>query len=245
MHEQEGDPSLLQLRTRIEKAVGGKVDAVSNAVRTAGTQKPTGRLSQAELGKAIVGAGVPIASRILDEVWGRLRLENGEALSADILVYFAPPKVAKYLNRLNKNKDQMRKAHSMALECKRYEQAAALLQHVKNIDNEIETLPLDSDPLDTVHKAKERELKREVKKASTNLMKQNAINALNIYKELMEIGHTPVPTPRGGRSVMPIRLAGHAVPFVLSFVCHALTSFLFALCHYVACTTTEICDQRL
>ena len=33
-------------------------------------------------------------------------------------------------------------------------------------------------------------------------MKQNAENALNLYRELMEIGHSPSPTPRGSRMVV-------------------------------------------
>jgi hypothetical protein len=55
----------------------------------------------------------------------------------------------------------------------------------------IQTLRLDADPLDTVHKEKERELLRRVKESTTSLEKQNAVNALNLYRELMQVGHTP------------------------------------------------------
>ena len=117
-------------------------------------------------------------------------------------VLFAPFKVAQYLNKLNKKAVATRHAQKKALECKQYDRSAQLEQHTLSVLNEAESIKLDADPLDTVHKAKERELIKQVKTATTTLMKQNAENALNLYRELMEIGHSPSPTPRGSRMVV-------------------------------------------
>jgi len=46
---------------------------------------------------------------------------------------------------------------------------------------------------------KERELEKLVSKATTSIMKQNSEAALNNFRDLMRVGHTPVPTPRGSR----------------------------------------------
>lgn len=73
-------------------------------------------------------------------------------------VLFAPIKVAQYLNKLNKKAEATRLAQRNALECKNYDRSAQLEQHTLAVLREAEELPLDADPLDTVHKAKEREL---------------------------------------------------------------------------------------
>ena len=46
---------------------------------------------------------------------------------------------------------------------------------------------------------RERELVKQVGKATTALMKKNSEAALNNFRDLMQVGHTPVPTPRGSR----------------------------------------------
>ena len=46
---------------------------------------------------------------------------------------------------------------------------------------------------------RERELVKQVGTATTALMKKNSEAALNNYRDLMQVGHTPVATPRGSR----------------------------------------------
>lgn len=46
---------------------------------------------------------------------------------------------------------------------------------------------------------RERELMKQVGTATTALMKKNSEAALNNYRDLMHVGHTPVATPRGSR----------------------------------------------
>jgi hypothetical protein len=46
---------------------------------------------------------------------------------------------------------------------------------------------------------RERELIKLVNKSTTSSIKSNSEAALNNFRDLMKVGHTPTPTPRGSR----------------------------------------------
>jgi hypothetical protein len=106
----------------------------------AGRSNPSARIEKWELTKILQDAGINgMPEWLVDSLWSKLKTNaDGGALASDVLVYFAPVKVARHLNKLNKKAEQMRSAQETALECKRFQQAATLGQHVKDIVHEID-----------------------------------------------------------------------------------------------------------
>jgi hypothetical protein len=74
----------------------------------------------------------------MDSLWSTLKANTDGVLASDLLVYFAPIKVARYLNKLNKKAEHMRHGHDLAVHTKRFQQAACLERHLHTVMHEID-----------------------------------------------------------------------------------------------------------
>lgn len=93
----------------------------------------------------------------------------------------------------------MQKSIKATVEKKKYRQAAELGSTEEHFWHTLNTLRLGADGDDSAMKVRERELIKLVGTATTALMKKNSEAALNNFRDLMQVGHTPMPTPRGSR----------------------------------------------
>jgi hypothetical protein len=93
----------------------------------------------------------------------------------------------------------VQKSIKATLEKKKYRQAAELGSTEEHFYRELNTLRLGADGDDSAMKVRERELMKLVGTATTALMKKNSEAALQNFRDLMEVGHSPMPTPRGSR----------------------------------------------
>jgi hypothetical protein len=105
----------------------------------AGKKKGSRRIDRPEMVGILHSAGINnFPTVMMDSLWSALKANAEGVLASDLLVYFVPIKVARYLNKLNKKADHMRHGHELAVHAKRFQQAASLERHLHTILHEID-----------------------------------------------------------------------------------------------------------
>lgn len=78
---------ILQLRSRIENALGTKGDAVCNAIRAAGNTSPSMRITREGLSAVLQKQGVKFPRELMDDTWKMVQAKTSDGVfSKDILV---------------------------------------------------------------------------------------------------------------------------------------------------------------
>ena len=175
---------------------------MGDILRRASNEKG-GPINKIDLAEALRACNIDVPEELLDKVWAKLE-QNAEGHS-DIwkaLSGLAPPRVGIQIERLLGKIGRVQEAQIRAVTNKNFKQAAQLNRTERQFHDELNRIELDTDISSSAHKVQERELLKQVRNASTTLMKQNAEAALASFRQLMKVGHTPRATPRGGSFVV-------------------------------------------
>lgn len=138
-------------------------------------------------------------AELIDAVWENFGLPTEKVSIWKVLSKLPAPRAGRSVELLLHKIAGVQKSIENTIDKKKYKQTAELKRTEDLFWEDLNTLRLGADGDDSAFKVKERELMKLVGSSMTSNMKKNSEAALNNFRDLMRIGHTPTPTPRGSR----------------------------------------------
>ena len=152
-----------------------------------------------DVAASLAHAGVVPPAGLLDEVWAKVAAPGERVSIWNALTHLPAPKPGRAVARLQERIAGVQKAIAMCVEKKKFRQVAELRNTEQLFWGDLNNLRLGAEGDDSAFKVRERELQKLVDSATTATNKKLSEATLNNFRDLMMVGHTPTPTPRGSR----------------------------------------------